>query len=159
MKNLKSLFIASVLFMTGIAFTGCDNDEEEGNDSVSQTIVIGNQTYKNVIAYYFKESGMDIVRFDIDTDFDGDDNVHGYGYFSQSIIGITNDLPTDGFEVSFNYMNGGYFGPEYKSGTLKITTMNGDEYVIALDAVTKDGTKFKMDIKMIDEQKAFNEYK
>lgn len=151
MRNFKNLLFAFAVCISAFAFVGCTDDEEEEN-TISQTIEIQGIKYSKVLGLYHQFEGSDEINIDIDTNIAGDDNVHGYGYFDASLIGKTVDMAQDSlFNIAFNFMDGGYFEPRYKSGTLTITKKDKG-YHILLNSVHADDSAFKMDMLLIDEE-------
>lgn len=153
MRKFKYLLFAFAACISAFAFISCDDEEgtEEGN-AISQTIEIAGVKYSNVLGLYHQSEGSDEIHIDIDTNIAGDDNVHGYGGFDASLIGKTVDMAKDPlFNIAFNFMDGGYFEPRYKSGTLTITKKDKG-YHILLNSVHADDSAFKMDMLLIDEE-------
>ena len=155
MRNLKNLLFAFAVCVSAFAIIGCtddDNNNKGNENAISQTIEIQGVKYSNVLGLYHQFEGEDEINIDIDTDFTGDNNVHGFGYFDASLIGKTVQLTDDSqFNISFNYMTGGNFTPRYKSGTLTITKKDKG-YHILLNSVNADDSAFKMDMLLIDEE-------
>lgn len=159
MRNFKNLLLASAVCIAAFAFAGCSDDDEDDN-TISQTIEMDGVKYSNVFALYHEEKGSDEINIDIDTDRDGDNNVHGYGYFDASLIGKTVNLTADfdQLNIGFNFMTGGFFAPEYKSGTLTISKV-AKGYHILLKSTNVDDKAFNMDILLIDEEEYFKNLK
>ena len=159
MRNLRNLFFAATICIAAFSFTGCDDEKDDDNNAISQTIEINGIKYQNVFGMYFQDSESSEIHIDIDTEYNGDDNVHGYGFFDASLIGKTVDLTTDSlFNIAFNYMDGGYFEPQYKSGSLTIKKVSKG-YHILLNSTQADNKAFKMDLLMIDEQEYYENLK
>ena len=143
MKDFKKLLFMAAVCTAAFTFTSCDKDDDDDDnvdDAISQTIEINGVKYDKVLGLYHQWEGESEINMDIDTDFDGDDNVHGYGSFDSTLVGKTVDLTTDSlFNIAFNYMNGGYFAPNYKSGSLTIKKVSAG-YHILLNSTQADDT-------------------
>lgn len=151
MKDFKKLLFMAAVCIAAFTFTSCDNDDDD-DDAISQTIEIDGVKYSKVLGLYHQWEGSSDINMDIDTNIQGDDNVHGYGYFDASLVGKTVDLTTDSlFNIAFNFMNGGYFEPNYKSGSLTIKKVSNG-YHILLNSTQTDNKAFKMDLILIDEE-------
>ena len=157
MRNLRNLFFAATICIAAFSFTGCDDEKDDDNNAISQTIEIGGIKYQKVLGLYHQWEEGGAINIDIDTDFDGDNNVHGFGEFDEKLVGKTVDLTTDSlFNISFNYLEPDpiyqwNFTPNYKSGTLTISKVSKG-YHILLNSIHSDGKAFKMDLLMIDEE-------
>lgn len=152
MRKFKNLLFAFAVCISALAFVGCSDDEKDEENAISQTIEIAGVKYSKVLGLYHQSEGSDEIRIDIDTDLSGENNVHGYGYFDASLIGKTVDMATNSlFNIAFNFMDGGYFEPQYKSGTLTITKKDKG-YHILLNSVHADDSAFKIDMLLIDEE-------
>ena len=147
MKKLFSMILGLVC-AAGLVFavSGCDKDKDNEN-AITNTITIRGATLKVDLAMYHLYN--DYYNFDLDTV--GENGLHGYGGFDAAWVGKTTDLKGP-FFLSFNPMEGNSIDPVIKSGTVKITEVEGGLHVL-VDAVEENGEKFKMDVLAEDETK------
>lgn len=144
MKKLFSIILGLVC-AAGLVFaiSGCKPEDEGG---ISNTLTIRGTTLKVNMALYALYD--DYYNFDMDAG--GEDGLHGYGGFDAAWVGKTTDLK-GAFFMSFNPQNGGNsIDPVIKSGTVKITKVEGGLHVL-VNAVEESGDKLKIDVLAEDE--------
>ena len=162
MSIFKKLFFVATLFAATFAFSSCSDDEEE--NSISQTLEIGGTKYQNAIGFYHQMQGESEINIDIDVKISEENEIHGFGYFDESLIGKTVDLTTESmFNISFNYLEEDpvyhmNFTPQYKSGTLTIKKVS-DGIHILLNSVNADDRAFNMDVLLVDEEEYMKQLK
>ena len=153
MKKLFSILLGLVC-AAGLVFavSGCDKgDKEDG--AISNTLTIRGTTLNVRIALYqlYEDQEGGYYNFDVDAG-SPDNGLHGYGGFDAAWVGKTTDLKGP-FFMSFNPQDGGHsIDPVIKSGTVKITEVEGGLHVL-VDAVEESGDKFKLDVLAEDETK------
>ena len=137
MKIFKFLFVAALALSLGV-FTSCDPDGKASNK-----LVIKGVTYQIERAMYMKadQPSENGTPYHLDIDTKGGDP-HGYGEIIYP--GSDVDLSKDNVYVylGFNFNEGGYYGPEFKSGTLKLTDAGNGDVIVNIDAIDQYGEKF-----------------
>ena len=143
MKKLFSILLGLVC-AAGLVFavSGCDKEDEA---AISNTMTIRGTTLKIDMALYALYD--DYYNFDLDAG--GENGLHGYGGFDAAWVGKTTDLKGP-FFMSFNPMEGNSIDPVIKSGTVKITKVEGGLHVL-VDAVEENGDKLKINVLAEDE--------
>ena len=154
MKKLFSIILGLVC-AAGLVFavSGCDKDNENEDGTISNTLTIRGTTLNVRIALYqlYEDQEGGFYNFDVDAG-SPDNGLHGYGGFDAAWVGKTTDLKGP-FFMSFNPQQGGHsIDPVIKSGTVKITEVEGGLHVL-VDAVEESGDKFKLDVLAEDETK------
>ena len=137
MKHIK-LFLVAALALTLSVLTSCDPDGKASNK-----LIIRGEEYKIVDAHYMKAekespNGMP-YHFDLHTE---NDAVTGYGEVVYPGKDVDLSEATCPVYIGFNYFNGGFYGPEFKSGTLKLTDSGNGDIIINIDAIDVDGERF-----------------
>lgn len=150
MKKLFSIILGLVC-AAGLVFTvsGCNKEDAK----ISNTLTIRGTTLNVRIALYqlYEDQEGGYYNFDVDAG-SPDNGLHGYGGFDAAWVGKTTDLKGP-FFMSFNPQDGGRsIDPVIKSGTVKITEVEGGLHVL-VDAVEESGDKFKLDVLAEDETK------
>lgn len=151
MKKLFSIILGLVC-AAGLVFAVCGCNKED-ETKISNTLTIRGTTLNVRIALYqlYEDQEGGYYNFDVDAG-SPDNGLHGYGGFDAAWVGKTTDLKGP-FFMSFNPQDGGHsIDPVIKSGTVKITEVEGGLHVL-VDAVEESGDKFKLDVLAEDETK------
>lgn len=149
MKKLFSIILGLVC-AAGLVFTvsGCNKEDAK----ISNTLTLRGTTLKVELAMWQLYEAEDGGYYNFDLDAGGEHGVHGYGGFDAAWVGKTTDLKGP-FFMSFNPQDGGRsIDPVIKSGTVKITEVEGGLHVL-VDAVEESGDKLKLDVLAEDETK------
>ena len=137
MKIFKLLFAAALVLSLGV-FTSCDPDGKASN----KLVIMGTE-YEVIDAHYMKAESDSPngtpYHFDLHTK---GDQITGYGevvYPGKDVNLSEANCPV---YMGFNFMDGGYYGPEFKSGTLKLTDAGNGDIIINIDAVDQNNERF-----------------
>lgn len=138
MKHFKLLLAAALVLALG-ALTSCGGDDNKATNK----LVIKGVTYTIDRAMYMlaDKPSPNGMPYHLDIDVKGGDP-HGYGevvYPGEKVELSQANCPV---YLGFNFNNGGYYGPEFKSGTLVISEAGDGDIIVNIDAIDQNDEKF-----------------
>ena len=136
MKKFFSILVVALVAIAAFSTVSC---KKEDDSKVTNTMTVRGSTYKIVHAICAIQNGF--VHMDVDTE---NGVLHGYGGFEEELIGKTTDFKGKDFFLSFNPQSGPSIDPVIKSGTVKITKVEGGLNV-KVDCVEDGFGAFTMD--------------
>ena len=147
MKYFKFLFMAALALSLGV-LTSCDPDGKATNK-----LIIMGEEYVITDAHYMKaeSDSPNGTPYHLDLHTKGD-QITGYGevvYPGKDVELSEANCP---IYLGFNFMDGGYYGPEFKSGTLKLTDAGNGDIIINIDAKDQNGERFVLSAVFQSEQ-------